>query len=84
MGGDNKFYSCAKKFLSGHNVDYVKNIAQIFSLDIEFLEINIIEIKNVYSKIENVFAKEALSQILQNKKKSLKMLKECYFKNNLI
>lgn len=83
MGGDNKYYSNAKKFLSGYNVDYLKNISQIVFMDIEFLECNIIEVKSIISKIENKMIKACMVEILENKKKALKLLKENSVKNNL-
>ena len=84
MGGDNKYYSSSRKFLSGYNVDYIKNFSKIFLADIEVLEINIIEIKSIISKIENIKIKNKLKQILNNKKNALKILKENYFKNHMI
>lgn len=84
MGGDNKYFSSGRKFLSGYNVDYVKNFSKIFSSDIEFLEINIIEIKNLIQKIDNTKIKIQLKIVLENKKNSLKILKEQFFKNNII
>lgn len=84
MGGDNKYYSNLKKFLSGYNVDYVKNFTQIFLMDIEMLELHVIEVKGMIAKIENLKIKDELRKVLANKKKSLKILKENYFKNNLI
>lgn len=84
LGGDNRYYSSSRQFLSGYNVDYVKNFAKMFSLDVEILEIHIIEVKNMINKIENNEIKNMLKRILENKKKSLKILKENYFKNNLI
>lgn len=84
MGGDNKYYSSSRKFLSGYNVDYIKNFSKIFLADIELLEMNIIEVKNIIAKIDNVNFKNKLKIVLENKKYSLKILKENYFKNNLI
>lgn len=84
LGGDNKYYSSSRQFLSGYNVDYIKNLSKIFLLDVEILEIHIIETKNVTNKIENNEIKNMIKRILENKKKSLKILKENYFKNNLI
>lgn len=80
MGGDCKFYSSSRKFLSGYNVDYIKNFQKIFLADIEFLEINIIEVRNMIEKIEDEFLKIELRKVLSNKKQSLKILKEEYFK----
>ena len=84
MGGDNKFYSSSRKFLSGYNVDYVKNFDKIFLYDIELLEINVIEVKSMIAKIENKVIREKLKIVLENKKESLRILKKKYFKNNLI
>lgn len=84
MGGDNKYYSSSKKFVSGYGVDYAKNIAQIIYLDVEFLECNIIEAKSIISKIESVSIKKQMMEVLENKKKALKILKENSFKNNKI
>lgn len=84
IGGDNKYYSSSRKYFSGYNVDYIKNSSKIFVADIELLEINIIEIKGMICKIENKEIKNDLKIILENKKLSLKILKEEYFRNNLI
>lgn len=84
MGGDCKFCSHSQKFLSGYTVDYVKSLGQIFLLDIEILEYNIIEVKGMISKIDDLQIRGLLDNILQNKKKALKVLKENYFKNNLL
>jgi len=84
MGGDNKYYSSSRKFLSGNNVDYIKNFQKIFVLDIELLEIGVLEVKSLIAKIENFSIKQNLNIVLENKKKSLKILKENYFRNNLI
>lgn len=84
MGGDNKFYSSSRKFVSGYNVDYIKNFSKIFLADIELLEINIVELKSIISKIDNQKIRESLKIVLANKRDALKILKENYFKNNLI
>ncbi len=84
MGGDNKYYSSARKFLSGSNVSYIKDFTKIYLSDIELLEISMIEIKNIYGKVENFKIKDKLKKVLENKKNELKILKENYFKNNLI
>ena len=84
LGGDNKFYSSSKKFLSGYSVDYTKNSSQMYVADIEMLEVQMIETKNCIYKIENEKIKSVIKKLLENKKKSLKILRENYFKNNLI
>lgn len=84
MGADNKYCSSSRKFLSAHQVDYIKNWSEVLSSNIEFLEINCLEIKNLIEKIENKQIKNQLKIVLQNKKNSLKNLRENFFKNNLI
>ncbi len=82
IGGDNKYYSSSRKFLSGYNVEYIKSLHEIFSEDIELLEISIIEAKNIFEKVENLHIRQDLKIVIENKKNSLKMLKENYFKMN--
>lgn len=84
IGGDNRYYSSSRKYLSGYNIDYSKSNSKMFISDVELLEIGIIEVKNVIQKIENKFIKEKLKKILDNKKSELKYLKETFFKNNLL
>lgn len=84
MGGDAKFYSHSKNFLSCHSVDYVKSLKQIFLDDIEKLEISIIQNKGLISKIENYKIREKLHTVLENKQKCLKKLREIHLKNCLI
>lgn len=83
-GGDNKYYSSSRKFLSGNNVNYIKDFTKIYLSDIELLEIGVIEVKNIHAKVENQKIKEKLKKVLENKRKQLKILKENYFKNNLL
>ncbi len=80
MGGDNKYYSNNRKFLSGYSVDYVKDFVQIYLLDVELLEISMIETKNVVDKIENKEIAEMVRDVLKNKKIALEILKEKYLK----
>lgn len=81
---DCKFFSSGRKFLSGYDVDYTKNFSQIFLNDIELLEVGVIEVKNIISKIENLNTKAELGKILKNKKIELRVLRENYLKMNLI
>lgn len=81
IGGDNKFYSSTKRYLFGQNIDYVKNPNQIFSTDIEILEMQILEVKSMILKIESVQIKEILKEVLKSKKEELKILKVEFFKN---
>lgn len=84
IGGDNRYYSSSRKYLSGYNVDYCKSISKMFISDVELLEIGIIETKNAIQKIENSTIKLKLKKILENKKQELKLLKETFFRNNLL
>ena len=84
IGGDNRYYSSSRKYVSGFNVDYSKAQSKMFVCDVEMLEIGIIEVKNALQKIENKQIKEELKKILENKKNELKMLKETFFKNNML
>ena len=81
MGGDNKFYSNNKKFLSGFNVDYVKDFSKIYHLDVEFLEISLLQTKSVVEKIADLQINSLLKDIVKNKKIEIEILKEKYLKN---
>ncbi len=83
-GGDNRYFSSSRKYLSGFNIDYSKAASKMFVCDVELLEIGIIEVKNVLQKIENKIIKEKLKIILENKKNELKILKETFFRNNML
>ena len=48
------------------------------------LEVQMIETKNCIYKVENEKIKSVIKKLLENKKKSLKILRENYFKNNII
>lgn len=78
LGGDAKFYSSNKKYISGSGVDYVKNLRSILELDIELVEKAIIDIKNAYSKIENASIRASLNEILILKNDQLNILKNCF------
>ncbi|MBE7075541.1 MAG: hypothetical protein E7375_00535 [Clostridiales bacterium] len=78
LGGDNKYYSSSKRFLSGINIDYIKNFEQVLRLDIEILEVSVIDAKRLIAKIDNKNIKNELNEILKNKKNELKILKDKY------
>ena len=84
MHADPQFFSSSRRYLNAHSINYVKDLDKIFLSDIEFLEINIIDLKSTILKIENENLKGKLKKILENKKKSLKFLKENYFKNQIV
>lgn len=78
LGGDAKFYSSAKKYISGSGVDYIKNLASMLELDIELIEKNIIDLKSVYSKVENGNIRASLNEILVLKNEEINILKNCF------
>lgn len=84
LGGECKFFSSSRKFLTASSVNFQTDLEGMFAADIEFLELNILELKSAISKIDNAKIKCQLLQILDSKKQSLAFLKECFFKNNLI
>lgn len=75
MGGDAKFYSSNKKFISGSGIDYVKNLKSAFELDIELVEKSLIDVKNALVKIDNTKIKEKLRIVIKNKEEELDKLK---------
>ena len=75
MGGDAKFYSSNKKFISGSGIDYVKNLKSAFELDIELVEKSLIDVKNALVKIDNAKIKEKLRIVIKNKEEELDKLK---------
>lgn len=80
IGGDNKYFSAGRKFLSGSNVQYIKKFEDVFLEDIELLEYSILEVKSGISKIEVFRIKQLLQDVLDNKKLELRKLKEDFFK----
>ena len=87
MGGDAKFYSSNKKFISGSGIDYVKNLKSAFELDIELVEKSLIDVKNALVKIDNAKIKEKLRIVIKNKEEELDKLKNGFvemlnFQNN--
>lgn len=84
MGGDNKYFSSMRKFVSGYAIDYSKSLDKMFLSDIELLELGVIMVKSAINTIDDNTVKEELQLVLLSKKSELKKLKENYFKNNLI
>lgn len=78
LGGDAKFYSSSKRYISGSGIDYVKNLSAILELDIELVEKSVIDIKSAYSKIDNAFLRASLNEILILKNAELDILKNCF------
>ena len=67
-----------KKYISGSGVDYIKNLASMLELDIELIEKNIIDLKSVYSKVENGNIRASLNEILVLKNEEINILKNCF------
>lgn len=75
LGCDTKFVSNQGKFISGRQIDYVKDLMQILLLDIENIEKNIIEIRSIIQKVSINAIKNQLREILAIKQTELKFLK---------
>ena len=75
LGCDTKFASNNGKFISGRQIDYVKDLMQMHLLDIENIEKNIIEIKSMMQKISVNVIKNQLRDILIIKQNELRFLK---------
>ncbi len=84
MGADPQYYSSSRRHLGTQSVCYVKDANKIFLADIELLEINIIDLKSAISKIDNPEIKVHLKKVLDSKKASLKLLKQNYFRANVL
>lgn len=78
LGGDAKFYSSGREFLTGGRVDYLKSVAGVLEYDISLLSTAIINLQSVLLKIENGEIKVALRGLLEKKKEILKKLKDEY------
>ena len=59
-------------------MDYIKNLASMLELDIELIEKNIIDLKSVYSKVENGNIRASLNEILVLKNEEINILKNCF------
>lgn len=79
IGGDAKFYSSTKKYLSG-NIDYIKSLSPIVDIDLELVEKGLIDVKNVLSKIDNIRIKTELRKIVAYKENEEKILKDIKIK----
>lgn len=78
IGGDAKYYSAMRKYLSGLKIDYVKNLKVILENDVELVEKSLIDVKGVLSKIENPQIKTELRKILAIKNEELDIVKNAY------
>lgn len=74
-GGDPTYANSQNKWLGGRQIDYVKDIKQIISYDIEIKEKVVIDYKIAIAKIDNVEIKKLLASILQDEEIHLRKLK---------
>lgn len=74
-GGDPIYANAQNKWLGGRQVDYVKDVKQIISYDIELKEKIILDYKIAIAKIENFEIKSLLASILQDEENHLRQLK---------
>ncbi len=79
IGGDAKYYSSSKKFVTA-SIDYIKTLPLIVDVDMEFIEKNLIDLKNTLSKIDNVRIKTELRKVVAIKEQEEKILKEIKIK----
>ena len=78
FGGDAKYYSSMRKFLSGSKIDYVKNFKMMLENDIELVEKSLLDVKSALCKIENMQIKTDLRKILVLKNEELEIIKKIY------
>lgn len=78
IGGDAKYYSSMRKFLSGSKIDYVKNFKMMLENDIELAEKSLLDVKSALCKIENMQIKTDLRKILVLKNEELEIIKKIY------
>ncbi len=84
MGGENKFYNSSRKFLTAASINYTQDFNKGVLSDIELLEIGILDVSTVINTVADNKIKDDLLLVLDNKKSSLKFLKENFFKVNMI
>lgn len=75
-GGDPTYSNSQNKWIGGRQIDYVKDIKQIISFDIELKEKIIIDYKIAIAKIDNIEIKKLLASILQDEEIHLRKLKK--------
>ena len=75
-GGDPTYSNSQNKWIGGRQIDYVKDIKQILSFDIELKEKIIIDYKIAIAKIDNLEIKKLLASILQDEEIHLRKLRK--------
>ena len=74
-GGDPTYSNSQNKWIGGRQIDYVKDIKQIISYDIEMKEKIVIDYKIAIAKIDNLEIKKLLASILQDEEIHLRKLR---------
>ena len=74
-GGDPMLINSQGKWISGRQIDYIKEIKQILSYDVELKEKSIIDFKLAHSKIDNIEIKNLLKEMIKDEEIILKKLK---------
>lgn len=74
-GGDPIYANAQNIWLGGRQVDYIKDLKQIISYDIEIKEKIILDYKIAIAKIDNFEIKSLLASILQDEESHLRQLK---------
>lgn len=75
LGGDPTYSSSQGIWFGGRWIDYVKDIKQMLSLNIEYKEKSIIDYKTTISKIDDPKIKQLLTLILKDETEILAKLK---------
>lgn len=75
LGGDPTYTSSQGVWLGGRWIDYVKDIRQMLSLNIEYKEKSVIDFKTTISKIDDPKIKQLLTHILKDEVEILSKLK---------
>ena len=74
-GGDPMLCTSQNKWISGRNIDYVKEIKQILSLNLEIKEKTLLDLKSAFLKIENIEIKNLLKILIDDEQITIKKLK---------
>lgn len=74
-GGDPMLITSQGKWLVGRQIDYIKELKQIISYNIEVKEKSVIDFKLAHSKIDNIEIKNLLREMIRDEEIILKKLK---------
>lgn len=74
-GGDPMLCNSQSKWISGRNIDYVKEIKQIIALNLEIKEKALLDLKSAFLKIDNNEIKNLLKTIIDDENITIKKFK---------